>query len=239
MKKLALVTGGKRGIGRGIVMALKDLGLQVVGGYVVHDEKVIEMKEKFNIPFVRWDVSDFDACGEAVQKICQEQSGYIAYLVNNAGITSDAMLHKMTHDVWQKVINVNLGACFNMCRAVIEQMRKNGFGRIINISSVNGLKGCIGQVNYAATKAGIIGFSKSLALETATKEITVNCVAPGYTSTEMLHTIPENVMEKIIAQIPMGRLGSVEDIANMVAFLCSDKASFITGQVFSVNGGQY
>lgn len=239
MKKLTLVTGGKRGIGRAITLALQKAEHEVVGGFLYHDENVDEMREKHNILFYQWDVSDFESCQNTVEQICKEQGGYIATLINNAGITSDAMLHKMTHEQWLKVINVNLGSCFNMSRAVIEQMREQKYGKIVNISSVNALQGCMGQTNYAATKAGIIGFTKSLALETAKKGITVNAVAPGYTDTEMMGTIPEEVMAKIIAQIPMGRLGATHEIADMVAFLCSEKANFITGQVFSVNGGQY
>lgn len=239
MRKLALVTGGKRGIGRAVVMALRAAGHEVIGGYLYHDEHVDEMRETHKIPFYQWDVSDFEACQNAVQQICAEQGGYVATLVNNAGITNDAMLHKMTHEQWLQVITVNLGSCFNMNRAVIEQMREQQYGKIVNISSVNALQGCMGQTNYAATKAGIIGFTKSLALETAKKGIAVNAVAPGYTYTEMMNTIPEAVMAKIVAQIPMGRLGTTQEIAYMVAFLCSEKANFITGQVFSVNGGQY
>lgn len=239
MKKLALVTGGKRGIGRAIVMTLKAANYDVIGGYIYHDEHVDEMRDQHKIPFYKWDVSDFDACQNTVQQIYSEHDGYIATLVNNAGITNDSMLHKMNHEQWKKVIDVNLGSVFNMSRAVIEKMREQKYGRIVNISSVNGLQGCIGQTNYAATKAGIIGCTKSLALENAKKGITVNAVAPGYTNTEMMKTIPDEVMQKIIAQIPVGRLGHVQEIADMVAFLCSDKANFITGQVFSVNGGQY
>lgn len=238
MKKITLVTGAKRGIGRAIALELHNVGHYVIGGYIQHDEKVEEM-EKFGIPFVKWDVSDFEQCHSSVKRICTEHGGYVAYLVNNAGITNDSMLHKMSHDQWRKVIDINLGSCFNMCRAVIEQMRENQFGRIVNISSVNALQGCIGQTNYSATKAGIIAFSKSLALENAKKNITVNAVAPGYTNTEMMNTIPDEVMKKIIAQIPVGRLGKPEEIAEIVSFLCSDQSSFITGQVLSVNGGQY
>lgn len=237
--KLALVTGGTRGIGKAICLALKDKGYHVVANYASRDEVAQEFTKETGIPAYKWDISDFDACDKAVKKITEEQGKPIAVLVNNAGITKDGAMHKMTAENWGKVIHTNLDSCFNMSRAVIESMREQKFGRIISISSVNGQLGQFGQTNYSAAKSGIFGFTKALARETAAKGITVNAIAPGYIGTDMVKTIPDNVMQQIVAGIPVGRLGEPEEVARCVTFLAADDASFITGETLSVNGGQY
>ncbi|MCH2547266.1 MAG: acetoacetyl-CoA reductase [Alphaproteobacteria bacterium] len=238
-KKIALVTGGTRGIGKSICIALKDAGYHVVANYASRDEVAEEFTKETGITTYKWDISDFDACDAAVKKITTDLDAPIAVLVNNAGITKDGAMHKMSAENWGKVIHTNLDSCFNMARAVIESMRSEGFGRIISISSVNGQLGQFGQTNYSAAKSGIFGFTKALARETASRGITVNAIAPGYIATEMVKTIPDNIMEKIVAGIPIGRLGEPEEVARCVVFLADENASFITGETLSVNGGQY
>ncbi|MCB1751059.1 MAG: acetoacetyl-CoA reductase [Gammaproteobacteria bacterium] len=238
MSRVAVVTGGTRGIGEGISIALKEAGLTVAANYAGNDERANAFSEERDIAVYKWDVSDADACAAGLAKV-EADLGPVAVVVNNAGITRDAMLHKLTVEKWLEVINTNLNSMFYMTRPVIDGMRERGFGRIVNISSINGQKGQMGQTNYSAAKAGIIGFSKALAQETARKGITVNTICPGYINTEMVAAVPEKVLEGIIATIPVGRLGKAEEIAAMVRFLVSDEAAFITGAVMTVNGGQY
>ncbi|HEX9583751.1 MAG TPA: acetoacetyl-CoA reductase [Gammaproteobacteria bacterium] len=238
MGRVALVTGGTRGIGQAVSIALKAAGYSVAASYAGNDDAANKFKSETGIPVYKFDVSDFDACTSAIKQI-EEAVGPIEVLVNNAGITRDRPLHKMARDDWDAVINTNLSSLFNMCRNVIDGMRNRGFGRIVNISSINGQKGQFGQTNYAAAKAGELGFTRALALETATKGITVNAIAPGYIGTEMVRAVPENVLnEKILPLIPVGRLGEPEEIARCVVFLASDDAGFITGSTLSANGGQ-
>lgn len=238
MGRVALVTGGTRGIGQAISIALNAAGYSVAASYAGNDDAANKFRSETGIPVHKFDVSDFDACTSAVKRI-EEDVGPIEVLVNNAGITRDRPLHKMARDDWDAVINTNLSSLFNMCRNVIDGMRTRGFGRIVNISSINGQKGQFGQTNYAAAKAGELGFTRALALETATKGITVNAIAPGYIGTEMVRAVPENVLnEKILPLIPVGRLGEPEEIARCVVFLASDDAGFITGSTLSANGGQ-
>jgi acetoacetyl-CoA reductase len=239
MARVALVTGGTRGIGEAICKALKAAGYKVAASYAGNDDAANKFKSDTGIPVFKWDVSSFDACAEGVKKVAAEV-GPVDVLVNNAGITKDGMFHKMTADQWNAVINTNLGSLFNMTRQVIEGMRERKFGRIINISSINGQKGQMGQVNYSAAKAGEIGFTKALAQEGARSGITVNAICPGYIATEMVRAVPKEVLDKnIIPQIPVGRLGEPEEIARCVVFLASDDASFITGSTLTANGGQY
>jgi acetoacetyl-CoA reductase len=239
MGRVALVTGGTRGIGAAISVALKDAGCEVAVNYGGNDEAANAFKEKTGIPVHKWDVSDFRACQDGVAKV-EADLGPIAVLVNNAGITRDAALHRMKPEQWSDVIRTNLDSVFNMTRGVIEGMRERGFGRIVNISSINGQKGQFGQANYSAAKAGLIGFTKAVAQENAAKGITVNAVAPGYIGTEMVRAVPEEVLKsKILPLIPVGRLGEAEEIARSVLFLAGDDAGFITGSTLSVNGGQY
>ena len=239
MGRVALVTGGTRGIGRAVSIALKDAGYAVAANYAGNDAAASAFKDETGIPVYKFDVGDFESCGAAIAAV-EADLGPIEVLVNNAGITRDKPLHKMDPEHWNAVIGTNLSGLFNMCRGVIEGMRERGFGRIINISSINGQKGQFGQANYAAAKAGDIGFTKALALETAAKGITVNAIAPGYIGTEMVMAVPEKVLnEVIIPQIPVGRLGQPEEIARCVAFLADDAAGFITGSTLSANGGQY
>lgn len=237
-QRIALVTGGTRGIGAAISLALKAKGYKVIANYHQNHEAAQSFKKEHSIDVYSWDVSNYDACQSAVQKITKEHDE-IGILVHNAGITRDGFLHKMTPVMWNEVIQTNLSSCFNMVHPLIDSMRQNSFGRIILLSSINALKGQMGQVNYCAAKAGIIGFSKALALETASKGITVNVIAPGYTDTEMVRSVPENVLEKIIAQIPVGRLGRADEIASCATFLAGDDAGFITGETLNINGGQY
>ena len=236
--RVALVTGGTRGIGEAISVALRDAGYSVVANYGGNDEAAKAFTEKTGIPAYKFDVGDFDAVKESVAKI-EKEVGPIEVLVNNAGITRDGTLHRMDLDKWNAVIQTNLTSCFNTARCVIEGMRERGFGRIVNIGSVNGQAGQYGQVNYAAAKSGIHGFTKALALEGAPKHITVNAIAPGYVDTEMVRAVPEEVLKKIIATIPAGRLGKPEDIARTVLFLVADEADFMTGSTISINGGQH
>jgi acetoacetyl-CoA reductase len=238
MARTALVTGGTRGIGRAICERLKTDGFKVAAGYAGNEEAAEACAKSLGIVIVKGNVANFDDCVRAVKEV-EEQLGPIDVLVNNAGITRDAMLHKMTPQQWNDVIYVNLASIFNMSRQVIEGMRERGYGRIINISSINGQKGQMGQTNYSAAKAGVIGFTKALALETASKGITVNAVAPGYIDTEMMSAVPQNVLEKIVSTIPVGRLGRGEEIAACVAFLAREDAAFITGATVTANGGQY
>ena len=238
MARVALVTGGTRGIGRAIVERLKEDGMLVAAGYSGNDEAAAECAKSLDIMVVKGNVGNFADCKQAVEQI-EAQLGPIDVLVNNAGITRDGVFHKMTSEQWSEVIRVNLDSLFNMTRLVIEGMRERSYGRIVSISSINGQKGQMGQANYSAAKAGLIGFSKAVAQENARKGITVNVVAPGYIDTEMVRAVPEKVLESIIAQIPVGRLGRADEIADAVAYLASERAGFITGSTISVNGGQY
>jgi acetoacetyl-CoA reductase len=238
MARVAVVTGGTRGIGAAISKALKDAGYRVAATYHGNDEAANRFKAETGIAVYKWDVGNFEACREGVQRVERELAP-VDVLVNNAGITRDTMLHKMTEQQWREVIATNLDSLFCMTRAVIEGMRGRGFGRIVNIGSINGQKGQLGQSNYAAAKAGLIGFSKSVALENASKGITCNVIAPGYIRTEMVAAVPEPVLQKIVAQIPVGRLGEAEEIARCVVFLASDDAGFVTGSTLAANGGQY
>ncbi|TFF25391.1 acetoacetyl-CoA reductase [Jiella endophytica] len=239
MGRTAIVTGGSRGIGAAISKALKAAGHNVAATYAGNDERANAFREETGIAVYKWDVASYDACVEGIGKV-EAELGPVDILVNNAGITRDAMFHKMTPENWQAVINTNLNGLFNMTRPVWDGMRSRGFGRIVNISSINGQKGQMGQANYSAAKAGDIGFTKALAQEGARKNITVNAVCPGYINTDMMATIPPEVMEKqIVANIPVGRLGEPEEIARCVVFLVSDEAGFITGSTLTANGGQY
>jgi acetoacetyl-CoA reductase len=239
MGRVALVTGGTRGIGAAIGKALKTAGYNVVANYGTNDDAAQKFKSETGISLFKWDVSSFEACAEGIKKV-QSEIGPVEVLVNNAGITRDATLHRMKPEQWTAVINTNLGSLFNMCRPVIDGMRERKFGRIINISSINGQKGQIGQTNYSAAKAGELGFTKALAQENARAGITVNAICPGYINTEMVQSVPKDVLEKnIIPQIPIGRLGEPEEIARCVVFLASDEAGFITGSTLTANGGQF
>ena len=238
MGRVALVTGGTRGIGHAVSVALKDAGYTVAANYGGNDEAAAKFKEETGVAVYKFDVGDFDACGDGIAKV-EAELGPVDILVNNAGITRDAMLHKMSKEQWDDVINVDLTSVFNMCRNVIDGMRERGFGRIINMTSINGQKGQMGQTNYSAAKAGMIGFTKALAQETARKGITVNVIAPGYINTDMVAAVPEKVLEGIIATIPVGRLGEPEDIARGVVYLAADDAGFITGSTLTINGAQY
>jgi acetoacetyl-CoA reductase len=238
MARVAVVTGGTRGIGRALSVALKDAGYKVAATYAGNEEAAHRFNAETGIPVFKFDVADFNACAEGVKKI-EGGLGPVEVLVNNAGITRDATMHRMSYDQWNAVIRTNLDSCFNMSRAVIEGMRSRGFGRIVNISSINGQAGQIGQTNYAAAKAGLQGFTKALAQEGASRGVTVNAVAPGYVETDMVRAVPANVLEQIIARIPVGRLGKPEEIARAVLFLVADDAGFITGSTLSINGGQY
>lgn len=238
MARVALVTGGTRGIGEAICTTLKNKGYVVVANYGGNDIKAAEFTDRTGIPAVKFDVSDFESVKQGIADI-ESTYGPVDVLVNNAGITRDGTMHRMSFEQWDAVIQTNLASCFNTCRAVIEGMRSREFGRIINVGSVNGQAGQYGQVNYAAAKSGIHGFTKALALEGAGKGITVNAIAPGYVDTDMVRAVPEDVLVKIIRTIPVGRLGRPEDIANSVAFLVDDESGFITGSTLSINGGQH
>jgi len=238
MARVAVVTGGTRGIGRAISVALKAAGHKVAANYAGNDAAADSFTTETGITAYKFDVSDYKSSEAGVKRIVAEL-GPIDVLVNNAGITRDAVLHRMTPEQWGAVINTNLTSCFNMCRLVIDGMRERGFGRIVNIGSINGQAGQYGQVNYAAAKSGIHGFTKALAQEGATKGITVNAIAPGYIDTDMVRAVPPNVLEKIVARIPVGRLGHAEEIARGVVFLVSDEGAFITGSTLSINGGQH
>jgi acetoacetyl-CoA reductase len=233
-----MVTGGTRGIGRAVSVALKEAGHRVAACYAGDEAAAGRCAAETGVATYRFDVSDFAACAAAVKKI-EAELGPVEILVNNAGITRDSVLHKMTAEQWNAVIATNLSSCFNTCRAVIEGMRERGFGRIVNIGSINGQAGQYGQVNYAAAKSGIHGFTKALAQECASRGITVNAIAPGYIDTDMVRAVPPNVLEKIVARIPVGRLGRADEIARGVLFLVSDDGGFITGSTLSINGGQH
>ncbi len=238
MARVAVVTGGTRGIGKAISVALKEKGYKVAANYSGNDEAAKAFTAETGIPHYKFDVSSFNAVKDGIARIVADL-GPVEILVNNAGITRDGTLHRMEQDQWQAVIDTNIGSCFNMCRAVIDGMRAKSFGRIVNVGSVNGQAGQYGQVNYAAAKSGIHGFTKALAQEGAGKNITVNAIAPGYVDTDMVRAVPAPVLEKIIARIPVGRLGHAEDIARGVMFLVADDADFITGSTLSINGGQH
>ena len=239
MARVALVTGGTRGIGAAIAIALKSAGYRVAANYGGNDDAANKFKAETGIPVFKWDVSSFEACADGLKKV-ETDVGPVEVLVNNAGITRDGMFHKMTPDQWNAVINTNLNSLFNMCRPVIEGMRERNFGRIVNISSINGQKGQMGQTNYSAAKAGELGFTKALAQENAKKGVTVNAICPGYIGTEMVRAVPKDVLEKnILPHIPVGRLGEPEEIARCVVFLAADEAGFITGSTLTANGGQY
>jgi acetoacetyl-CoA reductase len=239
MARVALVTGGTRGIGEAICKALKAEGYNVAASYAGNDDAAKKFQDANGIPVFKWDVGDYTACEQGVVEV-ENQVGPVDILVNNAGITKDAPLHRMTSEQWTDVIRTNLDSLFNMTRPVINGMRERGFGRIINISSINGQKGQMGIANYSAAKAGVLGFTKAVALENAKKGITCNAVAPGYVDTELLANVPEEVMQKaILAHIPTGRLGASDEVARCVTFLAAEEAAWITGSTLTINGGQY
>ncbi len=238
MARVAIVTGGTRGIGEAISVALRDMGMTVAANYAGNEERARGFSDRTGVRAFKWDVSDYGACQEGVRQV-EAELGPVDVLVNNAGITRDTTMKRMDHQKWQEVIDTNLGGCFNMAYAVFNGMSDRGFGRIVNIGSINGQAGQYGQVNYAAAKSGIHGFTKALAQEGARAGITVNAIAPGYIDTEMVAAVPEDVLAKIVARIPVGRLGSAHEIARGVAFLCGEEAGFITGSTLSINGGQH
>jgi acetoacetyl-CoA reductase len=238
MARVAIVTGGSRGIGEAISLKLKDQGVTVVANYAGNDEKAREFSERTGIRTMKWDVGDHQACLDSCAQIAAEV-GPIDIVVNNAGITRDGTLARMSYEDWDDVMRVNLGGCFNMAKACFPGMVERGWGRIVNIGSINGQAGQYGQVNYAAAKSGIHGFTKALAQEGAKKGVTVNAIAPGYIDTDMVAAVPAPVLEKIVAKIPVGRLGHADEIARGVAFLCSEDAGFVTGSTMSINGGQH
>jgi acetoacetyl-CoA reductase len=237
MGRVAVVTGGTRGIGAAVSKSLKAAGYDVAANYAGNDEAAANFKKETGIEVFKWSVADYDSCKAGIEEV-EKALGPVDVLINNAGITRDAPFHKMTPDMWKDVIDTNLTGVFNMTHVIWPGMRERGFGRVVTISSVNGQKGQFAQANYAASKAGDIGFTRTLAQEGASKGITVNCVAPGYIATDMVMAVPEKVREQIIAQIPVGRLGEPDEIARCVTFLSSDDAGFITGSVISANGGQ-
>ena len=238
MPRVAVVTGGTRGIGAAIAKALKAAGYKVAANYGGNDEAAQKFKAESGIPVYKWNVSSYEACADGLKQV-EADLGPIEVLVNNAGITRDAVLHRMKPEQWTEVISTNLNSLFNMCRPLIEGMRARKFGRIINISSINGQKGQMGQTNYSASKAGELGFTKALAQESAKSGVTVNAICPGYIATEMVKAVPQEVMEKtILPQIPIGRLGEPEEVARCVIFLASDDAGLITGSTLTANGGQ-
>ena len=238
MARVTIVTGGTQGIGEAICLALKDAGMTVVANYAGNEEKARAFSERNGLAAYKWDVSDYDACQQGVARV-EAEVGPVDVLVNNAGITRDGTIMKMTYQMWKEVMDTNLGGCFNMAKAVFAGMRDRGWGRIVNIGSVNGQAGQYGQVNYAAAKSGIHGFTKALAQEGAKFGVTVNALAPGYIDTELVAAVPQEVLAKIVARVPVGRLGHAEEIARGVAFLCDEKAGFITGSTLSINGGQH
>ncbi len=238
MPRVALVTGGTRGIGAEISRGMKADGYDVVAGFHLNVQRAERFHEETGIDIMQFDVSDYGACERAIHKL-EECHGPVDILINNAGITHDVFLHRMPEEAWHEVIETNLTSCFNMCRVVIGKMRDRGFGRIVNVSSVNGQTGQIGQTNYAAAKAGILGFTKALALENASRGITVNAICPGYVDTEMVRAVPERVQDVIKSKIPVGRFGNPKEICHVVRFLVADDACFVTGSTVSVNGGQY
>jgi acetoacetyl-CoA reductase len=238
MARVAIVTGGTRGIGEAISLALRDQGMTVAANYAGNDERARAFTERTGIKAYRFDVGDFDAVMAGVQQI-ESELGPVDVLVNNAGITRDGTMKKMSRQAWDEVIDANLGGCFNMAKAVWAGMNERKYGRIVNIGSINGQAGQYGQVNYAAAKSGIHGFTKALAQEGARAGITVNAIAPGYIDTDMVAAVPEDVLQKIVAKIPVGRLGRAEEIARGVVFLCGEDAGFVTGSTLSINGGQH
>ncbi len=238
-QRIALVTGGTRGIGAAISIGLKNADYKVAANYAGNDEAAAKFKAETGIETFKFNIADFTECQTGVKAVVEKMGGSVDVLVNNAGITRDTAMHKMDEQKWREVVITDLNSCFYMSRAVIESMRERSFGRIINISSMNGQLGQFGQTNYAAAKAGIFGFTKALARESAAKGITVNAVAPGYIATDMVKSIKEDVMKQIVAGIPVGRLGEPEEVARCVVFLAADGAAFITGETLSVNGGQY
>jgi acetoacetyl-CoA reductase len=238
MARVAIVTGGTRGIGEAISVALKSAGYKVAANYCGNDERAKAFSEKVGIGVYKWDVADFDACQNGVRAV-ETDLGPVDIVVNNAGITRDGTMRRMQRSGWDEVLDTNLGGCFNMCKAAWEGMLARGFGRVVNIGSINGQAGQYGQVNYAAAKSGIHGFTKALAQEGAAKGVTVNAIAPGYIDTDMVAAVPADVLEKIKARIPVGRLGKAEEIARGVLFLVADDAGFITGSTLSINGGQH
>jgi acetoacetyl-CoA reductase len=238
MNRLAVVTGGTRGIGEAISLCLHEAGYQVIANYASNDEAAQAFTNRTGIKSYKWDVGSFEACNDSIKRIEDDFGGAVEILINNAGITRDGFMHKISEAHWDDVINTNLKSCFNMSHVTIKQMRENNFGRIINISSINGLTGQVGQTNYSAAKAGVIGLTKALAKENSTKGITVNAIAPGYINTEMVGAIPENILQNIINQIPVKRLGEPKEIARAVLFLACENAGFITGETLSINGGQ-
>lgn len=238
MARVAIVTGGTRGIGEAISVALRDQGVTVAANYAGNDERARDFTERTGIAAFKWNVADYDACQDGVARVADEL-GPIDVLVNNAGITRDGTIMKLSYEMWREVIDTNLGGCFNMAKAVFPGMRDRKWGRIVNIGSINGQAGQYGQVNYAAAKSGIHGFTKALSQEGARTGITVNAIAPGYIDTDMVAAVPADVLEKIVAKIPVGRLGQAQEIARGVAFLCSEDAGFVTGSTLSINGGQH
>ncbi|MBB5716319.1 acetoacetyl-CoA reductase [Sphingomonas aerophila] len=238
MARVAIVTGGTRGIGEAISLALKEAGLNVAANYAGNEERAREFTSRTGIQSFRWDVADHEACLNGVKEV-EAALGPVDVLVNNAGITRDGTIMKLTYQAWKEVIDTNLGGCFNMAKAVFPGMRDRKWGRIVNIGSINGQAGQYGQVNYAAAKSGIHGFTKALAQEGARAGVTVNAIAPGYIDTDMVAAVPGDVLEKIVARIPVGRLGQAAEIARGVAFLCSEDAGFVTGSTLSINGGQH
>ncbi len=238
MSRVAVVTGGTRGIGAAISTALKKAGYKVAATYAGNDEAAQKFKAAHGVNVYKFDVADFNACKGALEQIVKDL-GPVDVLVNNAGITRDGTMKRMGRDMWDAVVDTNLGSCYNMCKLVWDGMNERGFGRIVNIGSINGQAGQYGQVNYAAAKSGIHGFTKALAQEGASKNVTVNAIAPGYIDTDMVAAVPANVLEKIVAKIPVGRLGKADEIARGVLFLVADDAGFVTGSTLSINGGQH
>ncbi len=238
MARVAVVTGGTRGIGEAISLALRDAGVTVIANYAGNDTKARAFSDATGIATARWDVGDHQACLDQCAKLAEEV-GPVDIVVNNAGITRDGTLHKMSFEDWNEVMRINLGGCFNMAKATFSGMRDRGWGRIVNIGSINGQAGQYGQVNYAAAKSGIHGFTKALAQEGAKSGVTVNAIAPGYIDTDMVAAVPAPVLEKIVAKIPVGRLGQAGEIARGVAFFCSEDGGFVTGSTLSINGGQH
>ncbi|QNA85656.1 acetoacetyl-CoA reductase [Sphingomonas sp. So64.6b] len=238
MARVAIVTGGTRGIGEAISLALKEMGVTVAANYAGNDERAREFSERTGIKAYKWDVGDYDATQAGCAQVAEEL-GAVDIVVNNAGITRDGTILKMSYQAWKEVIDTNLGGCFNMAKATFAGMRDRKWGRIVNIGSINGQAGQYGQVNYAAAKSGIHGFTKALAQEGARAGVTVNAIAPGYIDTDMVAAVPADVLEKIVAKIPVGRLGQAHEIARGVAFLCSEEGGFVTGSTLSINGGQH
>ncbi|HEY2070299.1 MAG TPA: acetoacetyl-CoA reductase [Rhizomicrobium sp.] len=238
MARVAIVTGGTRGIGEAVSVGLRDAGYKVAANYMGNDDRARAFTERTGIAAYKWNVGSFDECAAGVAKVVADL-GAVDIVINNAGITRDATMRKMGRAGWDEVLDTNLGGCFNMCKAVWDGMLERSFGRVVNIGSINGQAGQYGQVNYAAAKSGIHGFTKALAQEGAPKGITVNAIAPGYIDTDMVAAVPANVLEKIVARIPVGRLGQASEIARGVLFLISDEAGFVTGSTLSINGGQH